>query len=299
MNTFDKAEAPVMAIPAKDKLTLIKDTEFEGERPLYKSRDLLLENVTIHVGESSLKECRNIVAVDCTFEGKYPFWETNGFIVRNCLFRPGARSALWYSHNMEMLDTLVEAPKMFRDSSHLYLRNVRFPDAQETFWHCSHVKLEDVEVSKGDYLFMDSDNIEIERYKHQGNYAFQYARNVIIRDAFLDSKDALWNTENVTVINSTIDGEYLAWYSKNLHLINCHIGGTQPLCYCEGLVLENCTFADDADLAFEYSRLNADIRGHVVSVKNPTSGRIIADSIGETIIDENILPPADCSIEQR
>lgn len=277
----------------------IRDEEFGGERPLYKQRDLLLENVTIHVGESSLKECRNIVAEKCTFEGKYPFWETDGFVIRDCLFRPGARSAIWYSRNMEMTDTLVEAPKMFRDSSHLLLRNVRIPDAQETFWHCNHVTLEDCEVTKGDYLFMFSSDLEIRRYRHQGNYAFQYARNVIIEDAVLDSKDALWESENVTVVNSTIDGEYLGWYSKNLRLINCHIGGTQPLCYCDGLVMENCTFAEDADLAFEYSKVDADIQGHIVSVKNPTSGRIIADSIGQTIIDDNILPPADCSIEVR
>lgn len=278
---------------------IISNEEFDGERPLYKSRNLKLENVTIHIGESSLKECRNIVAENCTFEGKYPFWETDRFLVKDCIFRPGARSALWYSHNLLMVDTLVEAPKMFRDSSNLYLRNVKIPDAKETFWHCREITLRDVEVNNGDYLFMFSENIDIEKYKHQGNYAFQYARNIIIRDAFMDSKDALWNTENVTVINSTIDGEYLGWYSKNLTLINCHIGGTQPLCYAENLTLENCTFADDADLAFEYSTVNADIRGHLISVKNPTSGRIIADTIGEIIIDENILKPADCSIEKR
>lgn len=34
---------------------------------------LQLENVTIHTGESALKECSNIIAVNCRFEGKYPF----------------------------------------------------------------------------------------------------------------------------------------------------------------------------------------------------------------------------------
>lgn len=32
-----------------------------------------LEDVTIHAGESALKECSNIIAINCRFEGKYPF----------------------------------------------------------------------------------------------------------------------------------------------------------------------------------------------------------------------------------
>ena len=65
------------------------------------------------------------------------------------------------------------------------------------------------------------------------------------------------------------------------------------------LVLENCTFDPDADLAFEYCTVHADIRGAVTSVKNPTSGEIVADSIGEIILDGNALPPANCKIVTR
>lgn len=96
-------------------MEIIKNKEYEGERPLFATHDLQLENVTIHIGESALKECSNIIAVNCRFEGKYPFWHTNGFIVKNCLFTEGARAALWYSQNLHMTDTVVEAPKMFRE----------------------------------------------------------------------------------------------------------------------------------------------------------------------------------------
>ena len=91
----------------------IKDQEFGGERPLFAQHDLRLENVTIHAGESALKECSDIEAVNCRFEGKYPFWHVDGFKVTDCLFTEGARAALWYSHNLEMKSTLVEAPKCF------------------------------------------------------------------------------------------------------------------------------------------------------------------------------------------
>ena len=41
-------------------MELIKDTHYEGERPLFATHNLHLENVTIHTGESALKECSNI-----------------------------------------------------------------------------------------------------------------------------------------------------------------------------------------------------------------------------------------------
>lgn len=274
----------------------IENTEFGGERPLFGEHDLLLRNVTIHAGESALKACNNIVAVDCRFEGKYPFWHVDGFKIEKCLFTPGARAALWYSRGLEMSDTVVEAPKMFREMHGLKLTRVRIPDAQETLWHCSGVELEDVEVSNADYLFMHGADIKIRNYRQNGNYSFQYCRNVDIADAVIYSKDAFWNTENVTVRNAELHGEYLGWHSHGLHLINCHISGTQPLCYCHGLILENCTFDPDCDLAFEDSDLTATIASSVTSIKNPRTGRIEVPSVGEIILDKHVKAPADCEI---
>jgi len=277
----------------------IRNSEFGGERPLYCERDLRLENVVIHAGESALKETAAIEAVGCRFEGKYPLWCCDGFTVRDCVFTEGARAALWYSRGLIMEDTLVEAPKMFREMSDMVVRRVRIPNAQETFWSCKGVTLEDVEIEKGDYLFMHSSALMIKGLNLQGNYSFQYCKDVEIAGSVLNTKDAFWETENVTVRDSVISGEYLGWYSRGLHLINCRIGGTQPLCYAEDLVLENCVFDEDADLAFEYSIVKADIRGAVASVKNPRSGSIVADSFGEIILDANIKTPGDCVIQRR
>lgn len=276
---------------------VISQNEFGGERPLFASHNLQLYHVTIHAGESALKECSDITAEHCRFEGKYPFWHNNRFTIRNCHFTEGARAALWYSRDLEMADTLVEAPKMFRDMERLSLVNVQLSNAQETLWHCKEIRLKDVTAAHADYIMMHCDGIEIDHLTLQGNYSFQYSRNIVIRNSTLDTKDAFWNTENVTVYDSTINGEYLGWHSTNLRLVNCHIRGTQPLCYAHNLIMENCTMGDDADLAFEYSEVYADIRGSIVSVKNPLTGRIHADSIGEVILDENIRQPANCCIE--
>lgn len=276
----------------------ISNQYFEGERPLYCRRDgLRLEGVKIGPGESSLKECANIEAVNCEFAGKYPFWECDGFTIRNCIFREGARAALWYTRGCRMYDTLVEAPKMFRRISDVYLENVRMPMAQETFWDCSDIRLRNVETRDANYIFMHSENIDIDGYTLYGNYSFQYVKNAVIRNANLQTKDAFWESENITVYDSVINGEFLAWYSKNLRFVRCRIGGTQPLCYCENLVLEDCTFEPDADLAFEYSSVQATVNGHIVSVKNPRSGFIKAGSIGEVILDENIKAPGNCEIQ--
>ena len=277
-------------------MEIIKDQYLEGERPLYARHGLRIENVTIGPGESSLKEGSDLEAEDCEFKGKYPFWECKHVTIKNCIFREGGRAAIWYSKDIEMAGCLVEAPKMFRRISDLKLENVQFPNALETFWECKDIEAKDIEADKGDYIFMHCSDIKIDGFRLQGNYSFQYAKDVVIRNADMDTKDAFWEAEDVTVYDSRINGEYLGWYSKNLHLVNCKIGGTQPLCYCENLVLENCVFEEDADLAFEYSDVEASLIGPVTSVKNPRTGRINADSYGEIILDGNIKAPADCEI---
>ena len=275
----------------------IINEEFGGERPLYKSEDLLLRGVTIHAGESSIKECRNIRAEECRFEGKYVFWENDGVECTGCLFTESARSSAWYSKNLHYRDCLVEAPKMFRRAHNITLENVKMPNAEETFWDCSGINLKNVEIQNADYLFMHSEDIEISDYKQDGNYSFQYARNVVIRNAVINSKDSFWEAKYCTLYDCEINGEYLGWYSSHLRLVRCHITGTQPLCYCDNLVLEDCTFGSDADLALEYSTVEATIKGHVLSIKNPTSGHIRVESVGEIIIDSNQKHPADCVIE--
>lgn len=274
----------------------IKDFEIGGERPFFGENSLRLENVTVHEGESALKECADIEAIDCRFEGKYPFWHVDGFRIERCEFTPGARAALWYSRGLVMRDTRVDAPKMFREMDGVDLACVKIPDAQETLWHCRDIKLRDVEVNHADYIFLHCDDIDIDRYVQRGNYSFQYCRNVTIRNAEIHSKDAFWNTENVTVRDSVLSGEYLGWHSRNLRLINCRISGTQPLCYCEDLVMENCIMEPDCDLAFEESTLHATVDSAITSVKNPTSGTIVAQSIGEIILDNHVKAPADCNI---
>ena len=101
------------------------------------------------------------------------------------------------------------------------------------------------------------------------------------------------------VYDSELDGEYLAWHSKNIKLVRCHISGEQPLCYLDGITLEDCTFDAACDRIFEDSRnINATIKGAITEVKNPISGHIVADKIGQITYNE-FAKGNDCVIETR
>lgn len=278
-------------------MQLIKDTEFGGERPLFESHDLHLDHVIIRAGESALKECSNIVATNCRFEGNYPFWHVHSFIIDHCFFDVGGRSALWYCDHLKMTHTRIDAPKMFREMTGIEIENVEINDADEVFWRCKDLHIKNLKLHGGTYPFLFSNNIYIDGLESDSKYVFQYVRNVELHHAKISTKDAFWEVENVTIYDSELNGEYLGWHSHNLRLVNCHITGEQPLCYAHDLVLENCTFGPECDRAFEYSSVQANINGPIGGVKNPRTGRITAQSYGEIIIDENIKAPGDCELK--
>ena len=280
-------------------MEIISDKYFEGERPLFGCHDLRLDRVTIGEGESAVKHCSNIEADHCRFWGKYPFWHVDKFTIRHCQFDEGSRSAIWYSNHLIMCNTRINAPKFFREMKYLHLEDVVINDADETFWHCDFVEGSNLELHGGTYPFMCCDHVRINGMKSDSLYMFQYCKNVEIHNAEIVTRDSFWECENVTIYDSHLDGEYLAWHSKNVRLVNCHLSGEQLLCYADRLVLENCTFDAACDRVFEYSTVEADVRGHIENIKNPTSGHIVADSIGSVTIDENVRQPANCEIRVR
>jgi hypothetical protein len=280
-------------------MELIKSKEFGGERPLFATHDLRLENIVIVDGESGIKQCQNMECYDSKFYGKYPWWHVDGAKIERCYFAAGSRSAIWYTNDLMMKDCTIDGPKFFREMKNVELENVVINDADETFWKVDGLKLKNVKLHEGTYPFMFSQNIYVDGLESDAKYVFQYCKNVEIHNANIVTKDSFWECENITIYDSTLDGEYLAWHSKNVRLVNCHLAGEQLLCYAQNLVLENCTFDAACDRVFEYSTVEADIKGHIENIKNPTSGHIVADSIGSITIDENVRQPNDCKIEVR
>jgi hypothetical protein len=280
-------------------MELIKDKEFGGERPLFATHDLRLENIVITDGESGIKQCQNMEASNCRFYGKYPWWHVDGALIEDCYFALDSRSAIWYTNDLVMRRCRIDAPKFFREMKRVELEDVELTDADETFWKVDGLKLKNVKLHGGTYPFMFSQNIYVDGLESDSKYVFQYCKNVEIHHANILTKDSFWECENITIYDSELNGEYLAWHSKNVRLVRCHITGEQPLCYVEQLVLEDCTFGEDCDRIFEDSDVQAEIIGSITNIKNPRTGKIVADHIGSVTIDENILQPADCLIIER
>lgn len=280
-------------------MELVKDKQYGGERPLFGSHDMRLDNITIVDGESGIKCCQNLECVNSKFYGKYPWWHVDRSVIEDCYFAPGSRSAIWYSNDMVMRNCVIDGPKFFREMRNLELENVKITDADETFWKIDGLKIRNVELHEGTYPFMFSKNIYVDGLKSDSKYVFQYCKNVEVHNAEITTKDSFWECENVTVYDSKLDGEYLAWHSKNVKLVRCHISGEQPLCYLDGITLEDCTFDPACDRAFEdSSNIDAQIRGAIAEVKNPISGRIVADAIGRITYDA-FAKGRDCVIETR
>ncbi|MBR4277704.1 MAG: DUF3737 family protein [Lachnospiraceae bacterium] len=265
-----------------------------GERALFNSNDLHITECVFDNGESPLKESSNIEINECLFRWKYPLWYCNNIKADRCTFFDMARAGIWYTKNIEVKNTVYQAPKGFRRCDNLTLENIAFTHAQETLWSCNDVKIKDVTV-KGDYFAMNCSNMEIDNLTLDGNYSFDGVKNMTIRNSHLISKDAFWNTENVTVYDSFITGEYLGWNAKNLTLVNCVIESLQGMCYVDNLVMKDCKLFN-TNLAFEYSNVNAEITGDVISVLNPKSGTIKAEHIGELIIEKDKIDPSATNI---
>ena len=272
----------------------IKQQVLTGERALFKSKNLQIEHCVFEDGESPLKESNDIRIQQSIFRWKYPLWYCDNIYVAHSSLLETARSGIWYTHHIEIFDSVIDAPKTFRRASDITLRQVHMPNAMESFWNCKGIRLQNVQAH-GDYFGMNSSDIHIDHFQLSGNYAFDGAKNIEVHNARLISKDAFWNCEDVIVYDSTIIGEYLGWNAKNITFVNCTIESLQGLCYMENVKLVNCTLIHTTQ-AFEYSTVDAKIQGEIDSVMNPLGGRIQADGIKELILDDEEIDHGATSI---
>lgn len=276
-----------------------KDLTMDEERALYGIQSATISHCTFDGpadGESALKESAYIYVSDCDFRLRYPFWHVKEAQIVNSRMTDTCRAALWYSNHVTIKDSHMGGIKAVRECEDITIDNSNIVSS-EFGWLSNGLMIKNTEL-ESEYPFFYSSDILLDNFVLNGKYSFQYVENVEIKKSHLDTKDAFWHSKNVTVSDSIVKGEYLGWYSENLKLVRCKIIGTQPLCYAKGLVLEDCEMID-CDLSFEYSDVHATITGSITSVKNPRSGHIIADSIGEIILDENQLADVSCVIEVR
>lgn len=275
---------------------IYENKNYDEERALYGLKDSTVKNCTFAGpadGESALKECKNIKVENCDFQLRYPFWHVDGAQISNISMSESCRAALWYDSDIAIENSKMCGIKALRECQRISLSGCEI-NSEEFCWRVSDISIKNSTLNSV-YPFFECKNMLIDGFRMTGKYSFQYVENVEIKNSVFKTKDAFWRAKNVTVYDSVVEGEYLGWYSENLKLVRCHIKGTQPFCYCKNLVLEDCT-TEDCDLSFERSEVMAEVKGNIVSVKNPISGHIKADSIGEIIIEEDFVHTT-CIIE--
>lgn len=271
----------------------------DEERAFYGLKNATVKNCKIDGpadGESAFKECSDIEVEGTFFNLRYPFWHVDNVKITDCEMTENCRAALWYDKGVHIGNCKMHGIKALRECEDIVLNNTDIV-SPEFAWRSRNIKIEKVKL-QGEYPFFECKNMDIVGLEMKGKYSFQYIENTTLRNCVLDTKDAFWHAKNVTIEDSVIKGEYLAWYAENIRFVRCKIIGTQPLCYVKGLVLEDCEM-EGCDLSFERSEVTATVRGHIDSVKNPISGKITADSIGEIILEEEFVTPGECSIFVR
>ena len=280
-------------------MKIIENQNFPEERALYGADEVELKNCTFQGeedGESALKEARNVSLKDCYMALRYPLWHDENVSLERVEMTATCRAALWYSHRVVAKNCKLHGIKAIRECSDIELIDTSVI-SPEFGWRNHRIVGKNLSV-EGEYAFFESSHLNFKNLALKGKYSFQYVHDLVIEDSNLDTKDAFWHTKNVLVKNSVIKGEYLAWYAENITFENCTIIGTQPLCYCKGLKLINCKMLD-CDLSFEYSEVEADVVGTVASVKNPKSGKIVADAYGEIILTDDSKVRCEAQIITR
>lgn len=71
--------------------------------------------------------------------------------VENTTFETMSRSGIWYTKNISIKNSALQAPKLFRRTSHIILDNVHFANAEETMWTCNDIKITNSQIN-GDFF---------------------------------------------------------------------------------------------------------------------------------------------------
>lgn len=133
---------------------VLRQQKLTGERALFQSENLAVYDSVFEDGESPLKESSSLYLDNCLFRWKYPLWYCKHVDVKECTWFDMARAGVWYTDDISVRDSIVEAPKNFRRCRGVTLTNVNFPNAEETLWNCTDVNLSYVQAH-GDYFAMN------------------------------------------------------------------------------------------------------------------------------------------------
>ena len=86
-------------------MKIYENLTLDAERALYGEREIHIKNCSFDGpadGESALKEAGGILAENCFFNLRYPFWHCDKVEIRDSHLTELCRAALWYSNDVEI-----------------------------------------------------------------------------------------------------------------------------------------------------------------------------------------------------
>ena len=102
----------------------IKNQSFDAERALYGSCGVIAERCRFDGpadGESAFKESRDIKALDCYFNLRYPFWHDHGVEIVRAEMTELCRAALWYCTDVQISDSRLHGIKALRECADVWM----------------------------------------------------------------------------------------------------------------------------------------------------------------------------------
>ncbi len=126
---------------------------------------------------------------------------------------------------------------------------------------------------------------------------------MIYENLSLDEERALYGVCGAVIKNCRFDGpddgESALKEARSIQVSGSFMNLRYPFWHVEDAKISDTTFIENCDLAFERSSVNAEIKGKIDSVKNPLEGNILADEIGEIILEENYCDASKTKIVCR
>jgi hypothetical protein len=133
---------------------------YDEERALYGTNNLHLIDCSfdgLADGESAIKESNHIIAEECFFNLRYPFWHVNDLQILDSEMTLLCRAALWYSHHITISNTKIHGIKALRECSDAKFRGCEI-NSPEFGWFGHDILMENCSV-QSEYFMLQSENL--------------------------------------------------------------------------------------------------------------------------------------------
>ncbi len=245
-------------------------------------------------GEEALMQCTELTVADSAFTAPRPLWHLSDAVLSGVSFAPGAVAPLCHGKNLTIKTCCINAAGALADSESITV-DASSVDSADFGSRCGRITLTDT-VLTGDRALADAADINAINLELTGFGAMARANGGNIDFSTLAGDELLYAAQNITISDTVIDGARFGWYSSGLTLNHCIISGTRPFFRAKNLTLVDCVLDESCTGAFEWSEVQATLRGKAPVIKNPAHGHITADAFGEVIFDDTAVPGTDCQI---